>query len=371
MITKGCHDVILSLCETWCNIILWQIFQARLGYARGINMNTSKLTGSQIVKLYDKLVLIAKSADNIDRGKEDEESEVKIIFSLSSSTGKQLYKSLTDEQLLQVITDIANEIGHSPSQKEVFWVWREYIKLRFKKWPYALTAAGLSKKAGKGGLSLEQAQTTKENYNQMINSIREKAKVIGRIPHPKDLPEIYRELGKYMHSWQEAVKDAELDQNFFVRNSLFKIPDLEEEYRQYLREILTLAEQLKRAPIRNEINLEIKEKLLKRCGTWRNILYQIGLEPVIRMTPFSSTGIQEPGNGIKRVHRNTLYDCHYKILYPDLQTQKDLMYIKAIFKKLHHLPQKNDISHEIRVRLMKTCGSWSNALYQLKFIEKE
>lgn len=337
----------------------------------GVNMNTSKLTGLQIAELYDKLVLISRTSVNKELGKEDEESDIKIIFSLSSSTGKQLYKSLTDKQLLHVITDIANEIGHSPSQKEVFWVWREYIKLRFKKWPYALTAAGLSKNAGKGGLSLEQVQTAKEDYNRMIFIIREKAKVLGRIPHPKDLPETYMELSKYMHTWQEAVQEAGLDQNFFVRNSLYKIPDLEEEYRQYLRDILALARQLKRAPMRNEIEPMIKEKLVKRCGTWRNTLYQIGLEPVTRMAPFSSTGVQKPVNEIKRYHRNTLYDCHYKILYPDLQTQKDLMYIKAIYEKLHHIPQKNEVSHEIRVRLMKTCGSWSNALYQLKFIENE
>ncbi len=336
----------------------------------GVNMNTSKLTGLQIAKLYDKLVLISKTSGNKELGKEDEESDIKLIFSLSSSTGKQLYKSLTDEQLLHVITDIANEIGHSPSQKEVFWIWREYIKLRFKKWPYALTAAGLSKNAGKGGLSLEQAQAAKENYNRMIHIIREKAKVLGRIPHPKDLPEIYTELGKYMHTWQEAVNAAGLDQNFFVRNSLYKIPDLEEEYRKYLRDILILAKQLKRAPMRNEIEPLIKERLAKRCGTWRNSLYQIGLEPVIRITPFSSTGIQKPVNEIKH-HRNTLYDCHYKILYPDVQTKKDLMYIKAIYEKLHRIPHKNEVSHEIRMRLMKNCGSWSNALYQLKFIENE
>lgn len=170
-------------------------------------MYTLKLSSLQLSQLYTELVQIAK-ANNKELGKEDEESDIKKTFSLSFPKGKQLYRSLSDEQLLHFITDIAKEIGHSPSQKEVFWVIREYIKLRFKKWPYALTAAGLSKSAGEKGQALEQIIERKECYKQMILIIRDKAKDLGRIPHPKDLPGIYIEMGKHNHSWREAIKDA-------------------------------------------------------------------------------------------------------------------------------------------------------------------
>ena len=330
-------------------------------------MYTSKLSSLKLSQLYDKLVQAAKACSNKEHGKEDEESEIKKIFSLSSPVGKQLYRSLSDEQLLYFITDIAKEIGHSPAQKEVFWVLREYIKLRFKKWPYALTAAGLSKSAGKKGQTLSLINEMNERYKQMIFIIRDKAKVLGRIPHPKDLPEIYIELGEHKHTWQEAIKDAGLDQNFFIINSLYIINDLEEEYLEYLMEVLNRAKLLGRAPMRNEIDIEIKEKLIKRCGTWRNTLYQIGLEPVTRITPFSAASSNNLQNDMKQYHRNTLYDCHYKILNPDLQMQNDLMFIKTLSGKLHHKPHKNEVPEEIRLRLQKSCGSWSNALYQLDY----
>ncbi|MGB8453678.1 MAG: hypothetical protein WCD89_15305 [Anaerocolumna sp.] len=331
-------------------------------------MNTTKLSKNQLSNLYEKLTQISKSSENKELGKENEESDIKRTYSLSSSSGKQLYKSLSDQQLLHVITVIAKEVGHSPSQKEVFWIWREYIKLRFKKWPYALSAAGLAKNAGKGGLTLVQAQAAKKNYDQLVLDIREKAKVLGRIPHPRDLPEVCDELGEYIHTWQEAIIEAGLDQNFFIRNSLFKIDNLEKEYRLYLQDIATKANLLGRAPLRNEIEIGIKEKLIERCGTWRNTLYQIGLEPVTRITPFSSTCINNRKNDMKRYHRYTLYDCYYEVLNLDMQAKNDLMYIKTLSEKRHHLPQKNEVTDEIRQRLQQVCGSWSNALYQLRFL---
>ncbi len=78
-------------------------------------------------------------------------AEIRAAFSLSEEAGAAFYGSLSDEDLLDVLRRRAEELGRSPAQKEIYWVWRAYLRQRFGKWPYALTAAGLSKSAGSGG----------------------------------------------------------------------------------------------------------------------------------------------------------------------------------------------------------------------------
>jgi hypothetical protein len=57
--------------------------------------------------------------------------------------GQLLYSSFTDEELLDILRRAAAELGRPPSQKEVFCVYRSYIRRRFTNWPSALRAAGL------------------------------------------------------------------------------------------------------------------------------------------------------------------------------------------------------------------------------------
>lgn len=333
-------------------------------------MNPLKLSKNQVSMLYAELLQISKTSGHNEAGREDEASDIRNRFSLSCADGKQLYKHLSDKQLLQVIKERAAELEHSPSQKEVFWVWREYIKLRFKKWPYALTAAGLPKNAGEGGRTLLQAEEAKSGRAQIITMLREKAKRLGRLPHPCDLPEMSAELSKYRYTWKEMIQAAHLDQDFFIKNSLYKIMDLEEEYRQYLQKIYLRAYILGRAPLRNEIEPKIKKKVVARCGTWRNTLYQIGLEPVVRIQPFSSACNNKRRSAIRLHHQNSLYDCYYRILNPDIQAEKDLRYIRSLAEKEKHLPTKNEVPADIRKRLQKSCGSWANALYQIQYIKE-
>jgi hypothetical protein len=57
--------------------------------------------------------------------------------------GRRLYHSFTDEELLNILRLAAEELGHAPSQKEVFCVYRSFIRRRFANWPAALRTAGL------------------------------------------------------------------------------------------------------------------------------------------------------------------------------------------------------------------------------------
>lgn len=57
--------------------------------------------------------------------------------------GRRLYDSFTDEELLDILRLADAELGHAPSQKEIFCVYRSFIRRRFTNWPTALRVAGL------------------------------------------------------------------------------------------------------------------------------------------------------------------------------------------------------------------------------------
>nr|WP_225877725.1 hypothetical protein [Alkalibacter mobilis] len=290
-------------------------------------------------------------------------------FSLSTKSGKQLYNYLSDEDLLDVLRNKADKLGRSPSQKEIFCVWREYIKTRFKKWPLALKAAGLPTSAGKGGLTLEQKKSKDERIVALLEQVRAETLRLGRIPHPQDLPDVCSELNKYMDKWAEVLTAANVQKILFSKKSVEIIKDLEDEYVSLLATLKKQAVSLGRAPLHTEVDAQIKRKLILRCGSWRNALHQIGLQPVMRINPFSSTslsGVKQPSS---LNHSNSLHDCYYKILNLDKQAKQDLIFVLNLYKRLGRTPNKKEIPVDIRKRLQTKCGSWANTLFQIGLIQ--
>ena len=51
--------------------------------------------------------------------------------------------SFSDEELLDIIRREAESLGKIPSQRDVFCVYRDFIRRRFGNWVKALRAAGL------------------------------------------------------------------------------------------------------------------------------------------------------------------------------------------------------------------------------------
>ncbi len=83
--------------------------------------------------------------------KDNHNSTIWKNYAASNARGHSVFESFTDEELLDYIRAEAKRLNHAPAQKELFWVMRDYIKRRFKRWPYAMKAAGLTASAGKGG----------------------------------------------------------------------------------------------------------------------------------------------------------------------------------------------------------------------------
>ncbi|MFR9192306.1 MAG: homing endonuclease associated repeat-containing protein [Anaerovoracaceae bacterium] len=115
----------------------------------------SKLTEAETEFLKKRLVDItienAGKKESNEACRDDRESVTWRNFSLDSPVGYQVYSSFKDEELIAVIRKIAVKLNHSPARKEVFWPFRDYAKRRFRRWPYVMERAGISRSAGKGG----------------------------------------------------------------------------------------------------------------------------------------------------------------------------------------------------------------------------
>ncbi len=320
-------------------------------------------------KLWKELMEKVELLSDQEWGIEDTDGFLYQTYSLETICGRAFYNSLTEEELLNILKKRAEELGRSPAKKEVFWVLREYIRERFQKWPYALKAAGLSKAAGKGGKSLSKQQEEAEEYQMFLNEIRKKAKEICRIPHPRDLPRISIQVAKYADNWGKVILDAGIDEAFFQECAVYKIKNLETECVEDLSEIRQLSRQLHRAPLMGELPEDLKERVVKRCGSYRNALYQIGLEPVKKRNPFFSAKTGDTEQMEKKGHLTNLQNCYYQVVAPDIQTQKDLEQLYQYWKEHGEMPDRKDVEPEFRRRLQQSCGSWANALYQIHYRE--
>lgn len=320
-------------------------------------------------KLWKELMEKVELLSDQEWGIEDTDGFLYQTYSLETICGRAFYHSLTEEELLNILKKRAEELGRSPAKKEVFWVLREYIRERFQKWPYALKAAGLSKAAGKGGKSLSKQQEEAEEYQMFLNEIRKKAKETCRIPHPRDLPQISIQVAKYADNWGKVILDAGIDEAFFQECAVYKIKNLETECVEDLSEIRQLSRQLHRAPLMGELPEDLKERVVKRCGSYRNALYQIGLEPVKKRNPFFSAKTGDTEQIEKKGHLTNLQNCYYQVVAPDIQTQKDLEQLYQYWKEHGEMPDRKAVASELRKRLQQSCGSWANALYQIHYRE--
>ena len=78
-------------------------------------------------KILEKWKLIDFAQEDMEKDCENKESEIYKNFSLDTEEGLKFYRSLDNEFLLDILKKRAAELGHSPAQSEIFWVWRSYI----------------------------------------------------------------------------------------------------------------------------------------------------------------------------------------------------------------------------------------------------
>lgn len=238
---------------------------------------------------------------------------------------------------------------------------REYIKCRFRKWPYALRAAGLTSSAGPGRENPRTAGGRGSGGRGSSAAGEGKGGSLGRLPHPKDMPEVCEKARRYYSRWGEVIAAAKVDEDVLGKEVLHIIEDLEPEYMEMLSQIKADAVRRGRSPAHGETDLEVKRALIRRCGSWRNALYQVGLTPVMRRKPFNSTFIDYKGESYRTEHSNSLYDCFYQVLNLSDRDKTALAYVERLYRSTGRIPLKEDVSKELRKKLQSACGTWVNA----------
>lgn len=285
-------------------------------------------------------------------------------FSTSEAAGRALYNSFSDKELLELLRVRTNELGHVPAQKEVFWAYRGYIRMRFNKWPYALKKAGLSTMAGSGGMTVENMHRREKRYEELMDLVRKKAAELGRPPHMFEMQDLQRELSGWFTTWAEVLDAAGVERHCHKAERLYRVKSFTHEEACLLQELRGLAERLGRAPLRGEVPEEVRRALNRRCGTWRNTLYQIGLEPVAKVSPFENTYLNK-GKEQQRKPREILENSLYKLVDADAETADMLKELEALAKRLGRPPIKREVNPRVYSCLLKKCSTYRNMLYQI------
>ena len=219
---------------------------------------------------------------------------------------KDKQRQYSDAELLEYLKETADRLGHSPAQKEIDPELRLLIKQRFGKWPYALQRAGLSKSAGKDGISVEQMEEERRQFEEAMARIRELTEELGRLPEMDELGDMVPYLKMRFATWAEVLKASGVDREWSHEESvekiapysgvylkdygkqsakraseeLFKASNHDEVTQRQLGIVRRTAQRLGRAPLKSELPSGTYGDLLKKFGSLRNILYQIDMEPL-------------------------------------------------------------------------------------------
>lgn len=222
---------------------------------------------------------------------------------------KDKQKQYSDAELLGILKEAADRLGHSPAQKEIDPEMRLLIKQRFGKWPYALQKAGLAKSAGRDGASLERMEEERQQFEAAMLQIRQAYADLGRLPQMEEMGDLIPLLKSRFSTWAEVLKASGVDRGWSNEKSveqiapfssvylkdygrtkvkqrpeepLVKVTDLDEYTRHQLGIVRRTAQRLGRAPLKSELPSGTYGDLLHKFGSMRNILYQIDMEPLTR-----------------------------------------------------------------------------------------
>lgn len=266
------------------------------------------MNNPDIKKYVDKLNELAKKAaeeGKLEFNQEDKgQAEVMELYKIKAPVGSQVYASLTDQDLCDHIMERSRELDHVPSQKEVYFIYLLYIRQRFGNWPKALKQAVGTKRAGKAGQSFEDVKKNEAAIEEALKDISKRGEALRRPPHMKEMEKYVKLLSSKFDTWAQVLDAAGLGEEWQRTRMLFPVENLTEEEREILEHVKAKAGELGRPPLRrdlDQVSRDILEDLKEKCITWRNLLYQVGLEPVVKKKPFSDTYLDpRKGSGGKK-----------------------------------------------------------------------
>ena len=148
----------------------------------------------------------------------DQEKELRAHYqalTLSSSLGMAVYSSYSNGDLLDVLRDTASRMGRAPTQGEIFFLYRTYLKARFGTWPAALRAAGMRRLPAPDLImpDWEQVLLEEPEICKFLEDVTDRRCRLGYPPRKRDVP-YSKLLCERFHSWENVVAAADAFQKW-------------------------------------------------------------------------------------------------------------------------------------------------------------
>ncbi len=195
--------------------------------------------------------------------------------------------------LLHQVAAKAEELGYPPTKRDLPEI-AGALKQRFGSWPAVLRAMELAENH-EWQEPVQLIEDLEPEYRELLQLVVNKARELGRTPlKPEVDADVRFRLRERCGSWRnvlyqaglkplagEALTQAKADYEQRQRleeGLLYRIEHLEPEYQEMLEQVRHQAQSLGRSPLKEEVDRAVRQRLQERCGSWRNALYQLGLE---------------------------------------------------------------------------------------------
>lgn len=228
------------------------------------------------------------------------------VMSTKAGSGGHSYKIIEErekqcQETLELIRKKADEL-HRPPHLTEMQNYVEALKYKFDTWNQVLDAAGINQE-WKNTHMLFLVEDFSEEEKAMLEKIKDKALELGRSPLRKEVDEEVREQLKIKcKTWrntlyQIGMKPIEKPKSFtetylddkknkgrqhkeILSNGLYKVLKLTKKEKEDLTALRQIINELGRTPIKEELPEAVYNGLMKTCGSYRNVLFQVGAVPL-------------------------------------------------------------------------------------------
>lgn len=269
--------------------------------------------------------------------------------------GRAICESYSKDALAELLKVRAAELGHAPSQSEMFGLYRIYIKHRFGTWPAALRAAGL--KYGVKGDNKEwnwaEIALNNPEIAQVLIALVERHITLGIAPTRQQF-EHANTLRAYFGDWNTVQQAANaFDQWLEANPTSFAQP-----VQQDTDALRALAHELDRTPIRAEVSETLRLSLRLSWGSWTEAIHAAGL-PVL-------TEEEEKRARWEYQQRRNAGGCILRLEKTLTSEQQDVLkQLENLCRQYQRAPVREEIPDKLWHGAQKCFGSYRNALFQL------